>query len=171
MARKVLFDLSLLKEIDQWQSIDDVVMGGKSRSHLQRGETGGILFTGTLCCDAGSGFASIRSNTNLFDLSQYAGVTLRVKGDGRRYKLLLRCATDFDGISYQVAFQTRVAIEQTIHFKWDIFVPSYHGRILASAAPLNPSEIRGVGFVVAEKQSGAFQLEILRIDANAGRLS
>lgn len=163
MASKVMSDLSLLQEIGQWQTIDDVVMGGKSRSRLCLNDTGEINFTGTLCCDEGSGFASIRSNTNLFDLSQYSGLTIKVKGDGRRYKLSLRGATDFDGIAYQVAFQTKQAVEQMIRFKWDIFVPTYHGRILASAPALNPSEIRSFGFVVADKQSGSFQLEILQI--------
>lgn len=165
MANKVLYDLSLLEDIKRWRSIDDLVMGGKSRSRLTLSDCGGILFSGTLCCDAGSGFASIRSETNLFDLSRYSGLAIKIKGDGRRYKLSLRCATDFDGIAYKVAFQTRVGIEQTIRVKWDVFVANYHGRILAAAPILDPAEIRSVGFIVADKQSGSFQLEILNITA------
>lgn len=165
------YDLSILNDIDQWQSVDDLVMGGKSRSRLSLGATGGIVFAGTLCNDEGSGFASIRSNTHHFDLSQYAGLMLRLKGDGRRYKVSLRCAADFDGISYQVTFPTSNATVQTIPFSWDVFIPSYHGRVLASAPALDPAEIRSLGFIVADGQAGSFQLEIYRIEVQTGRLS
>ena len=171
MANTVLHDLTLLKGIEQWRSIDDLVIGGSSQSRLSMGETGGIIFAGTICCDGRSGYASIRSSTNLFNLSQYSGLTLKVKGDARRYKLSLRCATDFEGISYRVGFNTGNGVEQTIHLNWDVFVPTYHDRILAAPASLDPSQIRSVGFVVAGKQSGSFRLEILSIEATSGPLS
>lgn len=170
MANTVLHDLSLLKEINQWRSVDDLVMGGSSQSRLSLGESGAIVFAGTICCDRGSGYASIRSSTNLFDLSQYSGLTLKVKGDGRRYKLSLRCITDFEGISYRVGFHTGKNVEQTIHLSWNVFVPTYHDRILAAPASLDPAEIRSVGFVVAGKQSGSFQLEILQLEAMTRKL-
>ena len=169
MANAVLHDLSILQRLDQWQSIDDLVVGGSSRSCLSLSESGGIVFAGTICCDSGRGYASIRSSTNLFDLHYFDGLTLRVKGDGRRYKLALRCATAFEGISYRVGFQTGKGVEQTIRFNWDVFVPTYHDQVLPAAAPLDPSEIRSVGFVVVGKESGSFHLEILQIDVNGIR--
>jgi len=168
MANSILRDLSLLQDVEQWRSVDDLIMGGSSRSQLSVGEAGGIVFAGTICCDGSSGYASIRSSTNLFDLNRYSGLTLKVKGDGRRYKLALRCATDFEGISYRVGFQTGKGLEQTIRFKWDVFVPTYHDRVLPTAPLLDPSEIRSVGFVVVGKQSGSFQLEILQVEVNSG---
>lgn len=171
MANKVLHDLSLLKEIDQWHSVDDIVVGGSSHSCLSLGDTGSIIFSGTICCDRGSGYASIRSSTNLFDLSHYPGITIKVKGDSRRYKLSLRCATDFEGIAYRVGFQTRKGVEQTIRLGWDTFVPTYRDRVLAAAHPLNPSEIRSVGVVVSSQESGSFCLEILQIDVHSGHLA
>lgn len=170
MANRVLHDLSLLNAIEQWHSVDDVVIGGSSRSRLSAGETGSIVFSGTICSDRGSGYASIRSTTNLFDLSRYPGITIKVKGDARRYKLSLRCATDFEGIAYRVGFETRKGVEQTIRFRWDAFVPTYRDRVLATAHPLDPSEIRSVGLVVSSQESGSFRLEILEIDVNSSRV-
>jgi len=171
MANTVMHDLSILQRLDQWRSIDDLAMGGSSRSRLTLSETGGIIFAGTICCDGGSGYASIRSSTNLFDLHHSSGLTLKVKGDGRRYKLALRCASDFEGISYRVGFQTGRGVEQLIRFNWDVFVPTYHDQVLPAAVPLDPSEIRSVGFVVVGKESGSFHLELLQIDVNVGRIS
>ncbi|WP_303720872.1 CIA30 family protein [Malonomonas rubra] len=170
MGNRVLHDLSLLNELKQWHSVDDVVVGGNSHSSLSEGETGSIVFSGTICCDRAGGYASIRSATNLFDLSRYPGIAIKVKGDARRYKLSLRCATDFEGIAYRVAFQTRKEVEQTIRFRWDTFVPTYQDRVLATAPPLDPSEIRSVGLVVSSQESGSFRLEILHIDVNDKRL-
>ena len=170
MANSVLHDLSLLNGIEQWHSVDDIVVGGSSHSSLSEGDAGSIVFSGTICCDRGSGYASIRSITNLFDLSRYPGITIKVKGDARRYKLSLRCATDFEGIAYRVGFQTRKGLEQTIRFRWDAFLPTYQDRVLAAAPPLDPSEIRSVGLVVSSQESGSFRLEILQIDVNTKRL-
>jgi len=40
------------------------------------------------------------------DLSAYDGLELRLKGDGRRYKLIVRTSTDWDTIGYTGSFDT-----------------------------------------------------------------
>ena len=40
------------------------------------------------------------------DLSAYEGLELRVKGDGLRYKLVLRSESAWDGIGYTASFDT-----------------------------------------------------------------
>ena len=40
------------------------------------------------------------------DLSAYDGLELRVKGDGRRYKLIVRTSTDWDTVGYTAGFDT-----------------------------------------------------------------
>jgi NADH dehydrogenase [ubiquinone] 1 alpha subcomplex assembly factor 1 len=44
-----------------WRAIDDVVMGGVSRSTLQRHAPGIASFSGIVSLDRGRGFASVRS--------------------------------------------------------------------------------------------------------------
>lgn len=41
------------------------------------------------------------------DLSPYEGVELRLKGDGQRYKLILRSESAWDGIGYTASFDTQ----------------------------------------------------------------
>lgn len=40
------------------------------------------------------------------DLSAYDGLELHLKGDGRRYKLIVRTSTDWDTVGYTVGFDT-----------------------------------------------------------------
>lgn len=40
------------------------------------------------------------------DLSAYDGLELRIKGDGRRYKLIVRTSPDWDTMGYTVGFDT-----------------------------------------------------------------
>lgn len=40
------------------------------------------------------------------DLSAYDGLELRVKGDGRRYKLIVRTSRDWDTVGYTTSFDT-----------------------------------------------------------------
>lgn len=167
MENRILFDFSSAGSIDSWRNIDDVVMGGQSRSQLSWNEEGSMVFAGTLCSDPGSGFASIRSNPDRFDLGQYRGLALQVKGDGLRYKLSLRCEAALDAIAYQASFATEADTDQTLLLPWSAFVASYHGRLLETAPALDPGQIRSFGFVVANKQSGPFRLEIIRLEAVA----
>lgn len=40
------------------------------------------------------------------DLSAYDGIEMRVKGDGHRYKLILRTSSDWDTVGYTASFDT-----------------------------------------------------------------
>ncbi|HBM53372.1 MAG TPA: NADH:ubiquinone oxidoreductase, partial [Deltaproteobacteria bacterium] len=47
--------------------VNDVVMGGVSRSQLSLSSTGTLLFEGNISLDYGGGFASVRSVFNTLD--------------------------------------------------------------------------------------------------------
>jgi Complex I intermediate-associated protein 30 (CIA30)/NAD(P)H-binding len=75
-----------------WNSLDDVVMGGVSESRVVS-EAGEFVFKGIVSADNGGGFASARSVNfpTPLNLGDYDGLRMRVKGDGNRYKIILRC--------------------------------------------------------------------------------
>ncbi|MDO3380112.1 CIA30 family protein [Geoalkalibacter halelectricus] len=160
MVVQVIFDFLDPDVIRGWYSIDDVVMGGRSRSQVSGDPAEGMIFSGTLSLENGGGFASIRSAVGSYDLGRASGVQLVVRGDGLRYKLSLRCDSAFDGIAYQAGFATRRDEIQTIPLPWTVFAPSYHGRVLPDAPSLNPARIRSFGFLCAERRPGPFRLAI-----------
>ncbi|KAJ3686370.1 hypothetical protein LUZ61_015534 [Rhynchospora tenuis] len=110
-----------------WGALDDVVMGGVSESLFQidptGSETGGPtgLFKGVVSTSNNGGFTSIRTKNFSIpeDLSAYDGIELRVKGNGRRYKLIVRTSTEWDTVGYTGFFDTVKDQWQThiVHWK------------------------------------------------------
>jgi monofunctional biosynthetic peptidoglycan transglycosylase len=90
-------------EAELWPSIDDPVMGGRSRSRMHA-EKGIAIFEGFVSLENNGGFCSVRSEPTPTDLSAWDGVRLRMRGDGQRYSFRLRTDARFDGVSYQCRF-------------------------------------------------------------------
>ncbi|CAN1283533.1 Protein HIGH CHLOROPHYLL FLUORESCENCE PHENOTYPE 173, chloroplastic, partial [Linum perenne] len=95
-----------------WGSLDDVVMGGVSESTFQ------IDTTGVVSTANNGGFTSVRTKNFSVpeDVSAYDGLELRLKGDGRRYKLIVRTSSDWDTVGYTVGFDTTEGQWQTLMF-------------------------------------------------------
>jgi hypothetical protein len=65
-----------------------------------------------------------------------------------------------DGIAYQAAFGTAEQGWEVVKLPFASFVPSYRGRRVEEAPPLDPSQVRQLGFMIADRQEGEFRLEI-----------
>jgi len=155
-----IFDFGETADEEAWETIDDVVMGGVSQSEFRVSSEGVGIFEGVLSLEQGGGFASVRSRPARYDLSPYEGLEIRVRGDGRRYRLRLATGPDMEGVAYQAGFETRSGVWQSIRFPFDGFRPRYHGRDVPEAPPLDASSITSFGWIVADKQPGRFRLEI-----------
>lgn len=159
----IRFDVE--SSVEDWSSIDDRVMGGVSNSRLRYEKAGYALFEGVVSLDRNGGFASVRSRP--FDLGM-PGATcywLEVKGDGKRYKLNLRTDDGFDGLNYQAVFAPPEGPWTTIELPVQTFKPSFRGRSVEGAAPLDPMRVRQVGLMIADRQEGNFSLALRSIQA------
>jgi len=143
-----------------WRVINDGVMGGISSSTWNITDSGTALFSGTVSLENNGGFASARSPVGTHDLSAYTGISLRVKGDGKRYKLNLKTDAEFDSILYQTEFITEKDNWQIIKVAFSRFVPTYHGVVLSNAPALDTKAVKTFGVLIADKQKGPFRLEI-----------
>lgn len=147
------------EERDRWRNVDDNVMGGISQGNINVTEQNTAIFSGTLSLENNGGFSSVRRDVRDIDLSQATGLSLRVKGDGRRYQLRVQTA-DADNISYRAEFETTAGEWQQVQFPFSAFEPVFRGRIISNAPALNPTAAEQVGFLIADKKDGEFQLEI-----------
>ena len=81
-GEKTIYDFSSKESSGEWRIINDVVMGGASKSSMQLESDGYAKFSGTLSSDNNGGFASVRSYLEENDLDGYEGVIIKAKGDG-----------------------------------------------------------------------------------------
>jgi hypothetical protein len=140
-------------------------MGGVSSGGAEITGDRTLLFSGEVSLENSGGFASIRSVAREWDLGAYDGIEIRVRGDGKRYKLNLKTGSEFDGVMYRVPFETVEGEWRTLRFPFSDFVPSFRGRTVPDAPPLDPARIVTFGFLISDKQEGSFRLEIARIGA------
>ncbi|CAN6230987.1 unnamed protein product [Urochloa humidicola] len=132
-----------------WGALDDVVMGGVSESAFQilptGSETGGPtgLFKGTVSTSNNGGFTSIRTKnfTVPEDLSADDGIELRVKGDGRRYKLIIRTSYEWDTVGYTASFDTTKGEWQSVKLPFSSLRPVFRARTMTDAPPFDASNI------------------------------
>ena len=94
----LIFDFDT-KNSGRWQIINDGVMGGLSQSRFKLDGNGYAIFSGNVSLENNGGFASVRTQIENMDLSDYDGALIRVKGDGKKYNLRFRTDENFDGPS------------------------------------------------------------------------
>ena len=97
---ETLFDAAAPATGPAWGDLSDPVMGGVSESSFALDRAGGeggaptAVFSGVVSTANNGGFASVRTRNfdPPLDLSHAAGITLRLRGDGQRYKFFIRTA-------------------------------------------------------------------------------
>lgn len=150
-----------------WEAVDDRIMGGSSQSQPKYIDGIGLRFSGDVSLENNGGFASIRSNTAQYDLSAYSGLILRLRGDGKSYKLSLRTDHFFDGVSYQGRFTTEKDSWQEISLLFADLTPTHHGIKLSTLPPMDAAKVTSFGLFISDRQEGPFQCEIAWIKGAA----
>jgi NADH dehydrogenase [ubiquinone] 1 alpha subcomplex assembly factor 1 len=157
---KMIFDFNSHDQAQDWLIVNDGVMGGASQSKLSVTPAGTALFRGNVSLENNGGFASVRTHPMAYQLADYEGLSLRVKGDGQQYRLRLRTDNHLEGIAYQANFQTQPDSWLNIWLPFAEFVPVYRGCIVPDAPKFDPARIVQIGFMISNKQAGPFELEI-----------
>ncbi len=159
-SERTLFDFSDVETAAAWRAVDDRVMGGVSRSALQASRSGFATFAGAVSLESGGGFASVRAAVDALDLGGCGGLALRAKGDGKRYKLSLYPEPPPGAIRYQGAFYAAAGAWQTHTFLFDQFAPTFRGRRVNDAGPLDPGAVYALSLLIADGQAGPFRLDV-----------
>jgi hypothetical protein len=153
----IIFDFSLTASSSEqslaqtWGALDDVVMGGTSASSLQL-QDGVALFTGTVSTANSGGFASIRTRNfePPLDLAGHSGLEIHVKGDGQRYKFLIRDEDSWDSLAYAYSFDTIAHQWTTVRIPFSLMVPVFRAKTVNNGKSLNPSRIRSLQLMLSK---------------------
>ena len=134
-----------------WGALDDVVMGGVSASSFHLRE-GAALFTGYVSTANSGGFASVRTRNfePPLNLSGYVGIELQVKGDGQRYKFLIRDEDSWDSVAYSYSFDTTPDEWIMVRVPFSQLVPVFRARIMEGQRSLNTAQIRSLQLMLSK---------------------
>jgi uncharacterized protein YbjT (DUF2867 family) len=161
-----------------WGAVDDVVMGGVSQSDI-RFVDGTALFAGNVSTQNSGGFASVRTRNfdPPFNFAGYQGVELRVRGDGKRYKLIIRTESKWDGTGYSYSFDTVSNSWITVRIPFTELIPGFRGKTL-KAPPIDTSNICAFQLMLSKFEydgelnqnfsPGGFALQVESIKAYGG---
>jgi len=142
-----------------WYVQNDNVMGGRSEGGFEQAQ-GELIFAGSTNTNGG-GFSSIRTRPFELDLSNYDGIQLRVKGDGRRYTWQLQTDALWRGrrISYWADFDTTEGEWSTVDIPFSDFFPQFRGYKL-DGPELDPAQMTEMGVYIYDKKDGPFELRL-----------
>ena len=144
-----------------WQPIGDPIMGGRSEGCVSVSEDGVGDFHGTVRADNGGGFASIKRDLPTpINASVFQGIEFLAWGDGRTYKIGLRNSTNRNRVVYQQAFTPEIGAWTPIRLSFDDFVPTWRGRTVSDAEPLDRSQLASLSVFVSGGQYGDFCLRM-----------
>lgn len=154
-----MINLFKIQDSDSWQSVNDVVMGGVSKSQLTHVDQLAV-FSGYVSMENNGGFASVKRRVCVSAVNQESVLHIRVMGDGKRYQLRLKQSSQPNSPAYGAGFCTQANIWQQFEFRLSDFKATLRGKRLTDAPPLWWSDITQLGFLIADRQQGEFCLLI-----------
>lgn len=159
-------------ESERWITVNDNVMGGRSRGGPSFAE-GLLTFSGSTNTDGG-GFSSIRTREREWDFGDADGLLMRVRGDGRTYIAALTTDVRLGrwDISYWQRFETEPGQWRTVRLPFGSFVPTMFGEdVSGRVRALEPEDAETVGLYIYDKQDGPFRLDVAWIGTYSEELS
>jgi len=159
-ATEMLFDFEESNASQQWQTVNDGVMGGVSVGRFRVTDAGLMEFFGTLSLENNGGFTSVRSKPQSLGLSANASLVVRVRGDGRQYTMNLYVPTNRVAFSYRAEFDTKKGEWMEVALPVKSFEAISFGRRVADAGPVDASKVNSVGILLSDKKPGPFKLQV-----------
>ena len=159
----VLIDFNLKSTIDDWNIVNDVVMGGKSKSNFFIDSNGNATFKGSVSLDNNGGFCSIQYSLKPISLNNKKLFSIRLKGDGKKYQFRVKSESN-NYYSYIYEFQTSTEWE-TIEIPISAMYASFRGRTV-DLSNYDGSKLAEIAFLIGNKKAENFELQIDKIEVN-----
>lgn len=154
-----LLNSSIMKTENKWRIVNDGVMGGLSFSRVSVNDEK-VIFTGKVSLENNGGFASLRSPIKNYDFSNFNGLEIRLKTDGKRYSISMKETSYFTGYFYTTSYETKADEWMTIKLPFNQFKLYYFGRRMDSNSKIPLDKIKEISFLIGDKQEGDFVAEI-----------
>ena len=147
--------------LNNWNIVNDDVMGGVSKSYLSLNDENNLIFSGNVSLDNNGGFASSRMSLSTQSLNGIKSFKIKFRGDGNIYKLRLR--QNNMRASYSSDFKSIKDKWVEVNIPVEDFIPTWRGYSYNNYPALDIEKINSLGIHISDKQEGEFKLEMLSI--------
>eukprot|EP00039_Didymoeca_costata_P023583 m.7595 g.7595 ORF g.7595 m.7595 type:complete len:224 (+) comp3740_c0_seq1:165-836(+) len=177
---RILADFTKQAELENWRTSSDKAIGGTSTVNLEY-KNGCTRLFGNLSTEipkdsrvTRSGYINLRTvgltpsifGDTYYDLSSYNGLELLLKGDGRTYIMNLQTSSMQQEDLHQSFIYTRGGPElQKIRIPFSDFLLTNMGYVQNEQPLMNTSEIKTLGFLLADRLDGPYNLNLYSITA------
>ena len=145
--KKVLFEKDGFQD---WKSLNDTIMGGKSVAICEN-TNAGLIFKGNIV-EKGGGFVSCRSSTYQppLNLSEFDTFEINISGEGRKFKFAVACQDDLFGLTEFIpgglkwikSFPTNKFGSTTVKISFNDLTPSIRANKVKFPFKFKPSKIK-----------------------------
>ena len=149
--------------LENWNIVNDDVMGGISKSYLSLNDENNLIFSGNVSLRNNGGFASTRRVLDRESLNGIRSFKIKFRGDGNIYKLRVR--QNNRRAAYSSNFKSVKDKWLEVNIPIDDFTPSWRGYSYSSYPAIETEKISSIGIQISDKQEGEFKLEIKYIKA------
>jgi hypothetical protein len=160
MSSIVLFDFNPKSNLDNWQVVNDVVMGGESFSKMLLNSDGNGVFTGTVSLNNNGGFCSVQHALKPITVKENSAFVLRIKGDGKKYQFRAKAKR---GDYYSYIFEIQTTKDwQIIEIPFNEMYASFRGRKVA-LPNYDGTSLEEIAVLIGNKKAESFELLLDKI--------
>lgn len=161
MNTQLIFDFEKTSALDQWNIVDDEVMGGRSNGSMALSSEGHGIFSGDISLENNGGFSSVRYEFSPISVDKDQKVRIRLKGDNKRYQFRVKHRVS-DYASYITYFETN-GEWQDLEFRLGDLYPTFRGRTL-NRPDFDHESIEEIRFLIGNGRPESFKLLIDKIE-------
>jgi len=165
---RMLVDFSDPDEFARWEVVNDGVMGGLSKGHIEQVDDA-LSFTGNINTNGG-GFTSLRRSVPEGAMAGARTLRIVYSGDARTYEVTLR--SDARERGRRIAYRAPITADESSG-EWSAATidlaqleTSLFGQQV-DAPTFATQEAHSIGLIIADGIDGAFAMQLKRIEACA----
>ncbi len=157
MTAQTLVDFKENPTTNNWDIVDDAVMGGRSSGTFSLSEEGYGQFSGKVSLENNGGFSSVKYDMKAVAVKSNSTIRIRLKGDGNSYQFRVKDKRRHS-YSYITTFDT-TGEWQTLEFTLADFYPTFRGRKV-DLPNFDGDTIEELRFLIGNKKPQRFKLLI-----------
>lgn len=155
MTAQTLVNFKENPSTENWNIVDDVVMGGRSSGSFTLSDEGYGKFSGEVSLENNGGFSSAKYEMETVAVKPSYTIRIRLKGDGNAYQFRVKDRRR-NSYSYITTFET-TGNWQTLEFTLADLYPTFRGRNV-DLPNFDQNTIEELRFLIGNKKPQAFEL-------------